>query len=160
MNLLFDKLIIFRFFEIFVITWFVVGIFFANQSSANAPQGQSHRNTSIAVKEIDRQVDTVLTQFRIENNWCRKRDVVIPGTNLNRVERKVLIPPDIIPVQMNQAFNLMAQRYGGRAVGSENIKENTVTIHIKLEGYIIETIILKTSKDLKRVVEKKQQRKI
>ena len=156
----FDKSIIFRFFIILIMVSITVGLFQVNQSSATTPSGQAHQNISNAANEIDQQVDSVLAQFHIEKSWCRKKEVSIPGTSLNRVERKVLIPPDIIPVQMNQAFNLMAQRYGGRAIGSENLRENSVTIHIKLEGYIIQTIILKTSRDLKRTIDKKQQRKI
>jgi len=160
MNLCFDKSIFFRFFIILVMAGTAVGLSVLNQSAASAPSAQTHKDISITAREIDRQVDSVLIQFRIDKKWCRKRNVEIPGTNLNRVERKVLIPPEIIPVQMNQALNMMAQRYGGRAIGSENLRENSVTIHIKLEGYIIQTIILKTSKDLKRTTEKKQQRKI
>jgi hypothetical protein len=160
MNLCFDKSIFFRFFIILVMAGTAVGLSVLNQSAASASSAQTHKDISITAREIDRQVDSVLIQFRIDKKWCRKRNVEIPGTNLNRVERKVLIPPEIIPVQMNQALNMMAQRYGGRAIGSENLRENSVTIHIKLEGYIIQTIILKTSKDLKRTIEKKQQRKI
>ena len=160
MNLCFDKSIFFRSFIILVMAGTAVGLFVLNQSMASAPSGQTHKDISIAAGEIDRQVDSVLIQFRIDKKWYRKKNVEIPGTNFNRVERKVLIPPEIIPVQMNQALNMIAQRYGGRAIGSENLRENSVTIHIKLEGYIIQTIILKTSKDLKRTTEKKQQKKI
>ena len=151
-----DKSIIFRFFFILVLVGAAIGLFLANQTQRTKPSEQSQQNLTSVVKEIDQQVDTVLVKFRIEKKWCRKKEVVIPGSNQFRIERKVMIPPDIIPVQINRALNLMAQRYGGRAIGSENLKENTVTIHLKLEDYIIETIILKTSRDLKRASEQKQ----
>ena len=61
-----------------------------------------------------------------------------------------MIPPDVLPVQLNQALNSMARRYHGRAIASENLKENSVTIHIELEGYIVETIILRPSPELRR----------
>ena len=120
------------------------------------PAEKIQSDISTTIKEIDREVDSVLTQFRIEKNWCKKKQFPVPGTNISRTEMRVLIPPDIIPVQVNHALNLMAKRYGGRAIGSENSKDNSVTIHIKLENCIIETIILKTSKDLNYGVEKKQ----
>ena len=155
-----DKSIIFRFFFILVLVGAAIGLFLANPSQWTKPPAQSQQNLTSVVKAIDQQVDTIFAKFRIEKKWCRRREVAIPGSILNRVERKIMIPPEIIPVQMNRALNLMAQRYGGRAIGSENLKENTVTIHIKLENYIIETIILKISKDLKRASEQKQQKKI
>jgi len=160
MNLCFDKSIFFRFLIVLAAAGAALIVFLADQSLAKKQSKQAPLNITSATREIDRAVDSVLAQFRIDKNWCRKRNVEIPGTNFNRVERKVLIPPEIIPVQMNQALNMIAQRYGGRAIGSENLRENSVTIHIKLEGYIIQTIILKTSKDLKRTTEKKQQKKI
>jgi hypothetical protein len=145
-----EKSILFRFFFILVLAGVGIGLFLGNESQPTKPQVQSQQNLTSVMKELDQQVDTVFAKFRIEKKWCRRREIAIPGSNLNRVERNVMIPPDIIPVQINRALNLMAQRYGGRAIGSENLKENTVTIHIKLEDYIIETIILKISKDLKR----------
>jgi len=39
---------------------------------------------------------------------------------------------------MNAAFNTMAKRYNGRAVASENLKENYVTIHIETGGSIVQ----------------------
>ncbi len=155
----FDKSIIFRFFFILVLVGAAIGLFFANQTQRTKPSELSQQNLASVVKEINQQVDTVFAKFRIEKKWCRRREVAI-GSNLNRVERKVMIPLEIIPIQMNRALNLMAQRYGGRAIGSENLKENTVTIHIKLEDYIIETIILKLNKDLVRGKKEDKRKKV
>jgi hypothetical protein len=156
----FEKSIIFRFLVILAMICITFGFLRVSLSSATAQSKPIQQNLSAISKEIDQQVDSVLTRFQIEKNWCRKKEYAIPDNEIKRVERKVTIPPDIIPVQVNQALNIMAKRYGCRAIGSENLKENTVTIHIKFEEYIIESIILKTSKDLKRTIEKKQQRKI
>ena len=156
----FDKSIIFRFFFILVLVGAAIGLFFANQTQRTKPSELSQQNLASVVKEINQQVDTVFAKFRIEKKWCRKKEVVIPGSNQFRIERKVMIPPDIIPVQINRALNLMAQRYGGRAIGSENLKENTVTIHIKLEDYIIETIVLKLNKDLVRGKKEDKRKKV
>jgi hypothetical protein len=106
------------------------------------------RDLKAVVDDLDRDVDTVLAHFRIEQRWVRKRQIEIPGTSLYRIERRVQIPQNVLPMQVNLAFNTMAKRYEGRAVGSENLKESTVTIHIGLEGYILQTIVLKPTKEL------------
>ncbi len=106
-------------------------------------------------RTIDAEVDSILSQFQIASKNIRKRTFTIPTTNLNRVERRVTIPSDVDPLHINQAMNIMAKQYDGRAIGSENMKDNTVTIHIKLDGYILETIILKSLISKKPIKRKK-----
>jgi hypothetical protein len=105
-------------------------------------------------KAIDAEVDSILTQFQVDLKKVRKQLIAIPTTNLNRIERRVTIPSNVDPLDINQAMNIMAQRYHGRAIGSENSKEKTVALHIKLDGYILETIIINS-----RVEQKPTKRK-
>ena len=106
----------------------------------SAGPGRDFTGRTIA---IDREVDTLLTHFGIDQNLVLKREIPLPGLDARRWERKVAIPPDLLPVVLNQACNQMAERYHGRAVASENLKENTVTIHIEIDGIVIQTLILK-----------------
>lgn len=98
---------------------------------------------------IDREVDSVLAHFHIDPRDVSKRRIGIPNSDLVRIERRVLIPPGVLPVQMNVAFNAMARRRDARAIASENTKENTVTIHLEIDGWIVQTIILRQSGDVK-----------
>ncbi len=99
--------------------------------------------------EIDRDVDSVLARFHIEARSVSKRRIAIAKGGMVRIERRVLIPRELLPVQMNVALSAMAKRRDARAIASENTKENTVTIHLELDGWIIQTIILKQSGDRK-----------
>lgn len=154
----FNKSIFFRFLIISILAASAFGLRLMVDEPPQTSE-QIEQNFSRKIVEIDREVDSILVRFRIEKNWCRKKLIPITGTNLDRIEKRVLIPPEIMPILINRELNLMAQRYGGRAIGSENSKENSVTIHIKLEGYILETIILKTSKDLQREATKVSRKK-
>lgn len=102
------------------------------------------------VNSVDCEVDTVLTHFQIERAWIKKKVIFVPNSGLSRVERRVSIPQDILPVQVNVAMNAMAKRHDGRAIASENLKENSVTIHIEMRGQIIQTIILMTNREIRR----------
>ncbi len=108
-----------------------------------------HVDREIAAR-LDHDIDTVLGRFGIEQEWVRKREVPLPGKEVSRWERRVAIPPDMIPIQMNLAFSALAKRYHGRAVASENSKDNTVTIHMELGGLILQTIILRPNSQLQR----------
>ena len=125
-------------------------LFLMHRATLDRPPEVRQHNVRDIVADVDREVDTVLVHFRIEKRWIRKEQIPIPNAEISRTERRVTIPPDVIPVQLNQALNTMARRYNGRAIASENLKENSVTIHIELEGYIVQTIILKPTPDLRR----------
>ncbi len=135
-------------------------LFLMHRATLERPSEARQRNVREIVADVDREVDTVLAHFQIDRRWIRKVEIPIPNAEISRTERRVAIPPDVIPVQLNQAFNTMARRYNGRAIASENLKENSVTIHIELEGYIIQTIVLKPNPDLRRdAVGKERQKK-
>jgi hypothetical protein len=98
-----------------------------------------------AFASIDREIDSVLHHLGIEPDQTRRKEIPVPHSEYPRIERRVLLPWDIAPVTVNAALNTMARRYRGRAIGSENMTEHTVTIHIEVEGLILETIVLKPS---------------
>ncbi|MFI5252782.1 MAG: hypothetical protein ACHQQQ_10165 [Bacteroidota bacterium] len=114
------------------------------------PVEQKDWHTDLPV--IDSEIDTILVHFGIEKTWLKKKQYPIPETNLSRVERKIELPLDILPVQMNQVLNTMVHKYNARAIASENSKEHLVTIHVVLNGYVIQTLILHPNASLKRTV--------
>ncbi|MDI6765285.1 MAG: hypothetical protein QME52_00410 [Bacteroidota bacterium] len=153
--MIFDKSVIFRFLIIALLAILAIVLFAATTQRQIDKIEKLHRDLSAIATEIDAEVDSILSQFHVELKKVRKRTFTIPNTNLNRIERRVTIPKDVDPLHINQALNLMAQKYDGRAIGSENLKENTVTIHIKLDGYILETLILKSRVEQKPIKRKK-----
>ncbi len=138
-----------------------LGLFLMSRTSVGRPDRPSGSGlTPALVSSIDHDVDTLLAQFRIERAWIRKKVVTVPNSTVSRIERTVAIPGDVLPLQVNLAMNSMAKRYNGRAIASENLKENSVTIHIEMQGYVVQTIILKTNRDLRRSAEKKAETKV
>lgn len=134
-------------------------LFLMHRATLVQPPEVRQRNVREIVADLDREVDSVLVRFRIERRWIRKTQIPIPNAEISRTERKVSIPPDVLPVQVNQILNTMARKYSGRAIASENLKENTVTIHIELEGYIVQTVVLRPDPELRREGEKERQKR-
>jgi hypothetical protein len=128
-----------------------------NLSDQQPPQAESPSRLaeiSSMAGDLDREVDSVLSRFGVETDWIQKRQIALPNSSLQRIERRIAIPRDIVPVQLNQALNLMAKRYHARAIASENLRENTVTIHIEVEGIVTQTLILKPNSQLERRIRK------
>ena len=145
-----------------VLACIALGVFLLNQRtlkthSNSVETKEREQELSSALANIDHDVDSVLTRFGIEKEWIRKRQIPLEKVKLTRTERRVAIPENVLPITMNAAFNTMAKRYNGRAVASENLKENTVTIHIEVKGCIIETIIVKPTPQLRRSERKQNQ---
>ena len=145
-----------------VLACVALGVFLLNQRTLktqpdNMESKESGQELSSVLAGIDHDVDSVLTRFGIEKEWIRKREIPLEKINLTRTERRVAIPLNVLPITMNAAFNMMAKRYNGRAVASENLKENAVTIHIEVKGYIIQTIIVKPTPHLRRSERKQSQ---
>jgi hypothetical protein len=145
MKFQFEKSIFFRTLILLVLIIGAVWVFATTKAETPVQQARSEQDITRIASNIDREVDSVLMQFKIDKKSIRKKIFKIPETELERTERRVAIPRELDPIAINREMNLMAQKYHARAGGSENLKENTVTIHIKLEGYIVETIILKTN---------------
>ena len=129
-----------------------LGLFVLNETTTK-PEPQDFRTT---LKQIDADVDSMLARSGIDQKWIRKQAIPLPNVNFSRIERRVTVPPEFLPLQLNAALNSRMHRYNGRAVGTEDLKQHTVSIHIEVERVIVQTIILKTKFDLKR---KDQQRK-
>jgi len=127
----------------------------ASTASRQEPRAGGNRpDLPPALGDLDREVDSVLIRFGIQSSWIRKKTIAIPNADFPRIERRVLLPNDIATISMNAAFNTMAKRYNGRAVASENLKENYVTIHIETGGSIVQTIILRPTANLRRAARK------
>lgn len=114
----------------------------------------------LSVQQIDKEIDGILENFGVEKTWVKKKEIGGRNSQFARIERRVLIPPTIIPVLVNHEFNMLARRYQGRAIATENIRDNIVTIHILLHRTIIQTVILKINPDMKVKGTREQTKKI
>lgn len=127
-----------------------LALFVMNRNLGTMTPEESELEFASSVVNIDREVEEVLEQFGVERAWIRRKEIGSADNQFVRVERVVSIPPDIIPAVMNRELNIIAWRYRGRAVATENQKENSVTIHILIHDIIVQTVILKIRPELQR----------
>jgi len=100
---------------------------------------------------VNETVDTLLARYGIEKGWIKTWQVQTPNKRFLRVERRVFVPGDFISVNFNHDLSRTLAAYGATTVvGTERTKENTVTLHIKKDNTIIQSISLVTKRDLQR----------
>lgn len=114
------------------------------------PPPRTADEISATVAMIDAEIDTLLNAFGIEKRWIRKRTIPSESATPPVVERRVVIPADIIPVRINAGLSGVARRHHARAFAGEDTRSRTVTIQIELDGIIYQRVILKTVLDLRR----------
>jgi len=146
----FEKGIIFRLLFTAILTGMVILLIHAERSPREERAGEKKERTDELLRGIDRGVDSVLAGFGIEPASTRKRIITVPNSGTSRTERRVPVPPEVPSVEVNAALNSLAKAFGGRAVGSENAKERTVTIHLEIGRIIVESVILKPEAGLRR----------
>lgn len=137
-----NKNTIYRITASILLAWIAVLLFILNREETKSPEELQQEFVQSA-QSIDKEIDGILEGFGVQKAWIRRREIAGSTEAFARIERRVLIPPTIVPVLINREFNLLAKRFRGRAVATENLKENTVTIHILLHQSVIQTIILK-----------------
>ena len=103
-------------------------------------QNKPIKNLAELVKEID----SVLVEYGIKEKFINKKILSADNSDFIRSERRINITPDIITIEINKQLNQLAKKYGGKAIGSENIKKNLVTIDLVFDNEIYHSIILKT----------------
>ena len=90
--------------------------------------------------DVNTVVDTLLARYGIPRDRVKTRQVQIPGGKFVRMERRVSVPPEFISVSFNRDLAGMIGHLGAQAIATERTKENTVTMHIRQDGRIIESI--------------------
>jgi len=119
-----------------------------DRSEISAPSSPEELRTLLP--KLDHEIDTLMTSFGIEKTWIRKRTETGSDSSMMKIERRIVIPLDIVPVCVNAAITRIARRYSATTAATENARENTVTIRIAILGTIYQTIVLKVVTDLKR----------
>ena len=151
-----EKALIIRIFVVIILAIACTLLFYVEE--IKEPKLKEHSTTVVqqgyTLAEVDSVVEKVLEKFQIDKSWIKRTEISIPGSGQKRIERKVAIPPEIIPALMNVELKRMADNFNLQVSATENLKENMVTIHIHDNRKIIETVILKITQ-----LPKKQDRK-
>jgi hypothetical protein len=104
---------------------------------------------------LDTKIDTILFEFTIQENWIKKREVQIPGTNWKRTLREVYLPKDtsqwktiISPTLVNKSLHELARKYNCEPSATQVLKKQMLFMNMKFEGIIVEQIQLTTTDNL------------
>jgi hypothetical protein len=113
-----------------------------NKSALKTAQSYPLRNL------VDTAIDTLLTRYQIENRWVKSWNVLTPDRKFIRSERRVYVPPRFISLDFNHDLSRELAKYDARVIATERTKESTVSMHVVVDGMIVETIVFVLKRDL------------
>jgi len=97
---------------------------------------------------IDTAIDTLLNRYQIENRWVKSWNVLTPDRRFIRSERRAYVPPRFISLDFNHDLSGELAKFGARVIATERTKESTVSMHVVVDGMIVETIVFVLKRDL------------
>ncbi len=158
----FEQKLISRIFAVLVFSGLSFGLYKANTApeiTKPAIQPRPPEVLKLDLAAIDQSIDSMLVKYGVALKRVRKKKISFPDNDFVRIEREVPVPPKSVMLLMTADFHAMAKRYGGRAIASENLKDNSVTVHIEEEHCIVQSLVLRHAAYLYEAIAKEEARK-
>ncbi len=103
--------------------------------------------TSMAVAPgVEVVIQKLLLRFQVDNKSIRTRKVPSGDGKFVRIERRVTVAPDFNAMSFNHELNNAVASLGASAIATEKSADKTVTVHVKKNGVIVESIIFVVKK--------------
>ena len=90
--------------------------------------------------DITTDIDSLLQRQHIHREWVKSWQVKTPERRFIRLERRVFVPKGFLSLKFNLELSRMLSKYGARVVATEHARENIVTMHVILSGFIVQTV--------------------
>ena len=113
-------------------------LFLVEVSGSNPDQRSDLYKVDLA--HINDVVDNLLRRHGIDRDRVKMWYVRTPEKKFLRVARRVEVTPKFVSVTFNRELNEELVLRGLRVVATERTRENSVTMHIKKGGTIIQSI--------------------
>ncbi len=101
-------------------------------------------STTSEAADIERVVQRLFTQYRI--GTVRTRSIVTGGRGFRRIERRVSVPEEFNTLSFNHDLTRALAEHGATVIATEKLEDNSVGMHIKKDGVIIETIVFEMNR--------------
>ncbi len=90
--------------------------------------------------DLEEVLDKLFAQYDIDSRSIKRRSVKSPDKTLLRNEKTVEVPSSFISVNFNRDLSEAMQLRGLTVVATEKTRENKVTMHIKNDDVIVQSI--------------------
>lgn len=120
----------------------IVFISYAPGRGAEPPSRKMAGNQRSEDGQFARGVEAVCAEFKVPPNAIRSRQIKDGKGNALRTEYRLRLPKDFSSAEFNQALNRKVEPWGARVVGTERMRDHTVTLHVIREDATVLSVIL------------------
>ncbi len=109
-----------------------------------------NRRETASVESLQEDVDRILDNYGIQQDWIRRRTVEVGDQGQVRDLWLVKVPHDLPFASLNLDLQNMAETYQGKAFAVENVKEAEIALHITFRNTIRYSLIFNPTADVRR----------
>jgi hypothetical protein len=111
---------------------------------------ENSRSSSSDISSLDSGIDGLLDNYGIKKEWRYKKVVPI-SASFSRYERSIFIPYKIPMINLNHDIVELCNRFDATTSSTENIKNQILSVYIKYNNNVIESIKFITDPNLERI---------
>ena len=112
---------------------------------------RSSKNPTEVVSGIASSIETaiqkLLTRYQIDGKSIKSRKVASNNGAFVRIERQIFITPEFNAFNFNHDLNQAVSEFGATAIATEKSEDKSVTMHIKKDGVIVQSIVFLVRKE-------------
>ncbi len=105
------------------------------------------RKSYESLTKVDAAIAKLLAQFQIQPKSIATRKIKNGDGKFARTERRIVVPPEFNTLEFNRALSERVVEFGATAIATEKSEDKSVTMHVKKDGVILESIIFLTKND-------------
>ena len=105
--------------------------------------------TSEILPQAEAIVQRLLTQHGVDLKKLKTRKVASGDKSFVRIEQRVAVPPEFNTLNFNHELSERLADIGASVVATEKSEDKTVTMHIKNNGVIVQSLVFILRKESK-----------
>ncbi len=94
--------------------------------------------------EMETVIDNLLVRYNVNTKTMRSRKVTGPDKKSVRLERRVFVTPEFNTLNFNHDLTEKLRESGMSVVATEKSEDRSVTMHIKKNDVIVESLVFMT----------------
>lgn len=100
-----------------------------------------------SLSRIESTVEKLFAQYGIDGKSIKTRKVASGDGTFSRVERRVAVAPVFNTLSFNHDLNIAIVETGATVIATEKTEDKSVTMHIKQDGIILQSIVFTLKKE-------------
>lgn len=125
--------------------WFIVALILSSEVCKDSKN--SSEKYLQALPQIESAVAKLLSRYHIDAKSIKRRNVQSSDGTFTRIEKRISVESEFNSLNFNYDLNQAVSEFGATAIASEKSEDKSVTMHIKKDGVILQSVVFVVKKE-------------